>query len=195
MKRTKRITKAWQVLPLCAVSLIACGGGSNNGGNGNGNGNGGTPTPSAKGGFTATWQAISMDVTTYNGAGQPQQQTVDVPPLVKDPVSDRNLEMYVSFEGDKRVIYARYEGSGPGDSSYTIRQVMQHVGEGESEMYAVPSGNDLYTLRDGLLEETTTRQLDDGTGVLSVTKFRRLEKFPPEGWPTQTQSYEAGDQP
>lgn len=191
-----RITRAWRSLPLCAVLLVACSSSSgNNGGNGNGNGNGGdgTPAPSATGGFTSTWQAVSMEVTTYQGAEQPQQQTIEVPPLVEDSVSGRNVEMYVSFEGDKRVIYARYEGSGPGDSSYAIRQPMQHVGEGDSEMYGVPSGNDVYTLRDGLLEETSTRKLDDDKGFLAVVKYRRLEKFPPEGWPTQMESYEAGD--
>lgn len=136
--------------------------------------------PTGPGGFSSVWQAAKIEVTVYDRANptKPEQRTIDVPALMKAPASDKNVTLYVTFEGDERVTYARYEDS---NVHYRITHPALRLGDGDGAQYAVEK--DLYTLEDGVLTQTSARE-DDGTSMVLVTKFHTVA-FPPAGWPTE----------
>lgn len=164
-------------LGLSALLLVGCSNGSNNGNDGDG---GRPASPTGPGDFSSVWQAASMEVTVFDPANptEPQQRTIDVPALMKAPTTEKNVELYVTFEGDKRISYARYENT---DVYYRITHSAMPFGEGDGAQYSTE--NDLYTLEEGGLTQTTARE-SDGKSIVVTTKFRRVA-FPPAGWPTE----------
>lgn len=187
MRRDSRISL--YAVQLFAVFLAACGSSKNSGSSGPDGGL--ASSPSGPGNFSSVWQAASVEVSLYdtsNPTAAPPTQTVELPALTKEPTTGTNIELYVTFEGDKRVSYARYENT---NAYYRITESATHAGSGSSEMYSMMSSSSIYTLDDGLLKLTTTRQVDTKISI-TRTMFRKID-FPPAGWPTEKIDYQAGD--
>lgn len=152
----------------------------------NGGDNGKPDAPSGPGDFSSVWQAASMEVTVFDPANPttPAQRSIQVPALFKAPTTSTNVELYVTFEGDKRISYARYESS---NVYYRITHPATHFGDGDSAQYATDGA--LYTLENGLLTATSAHE-SASKSIVAKTTYRRVA-FPPAGWPTEKIDHEA----
>ena len=164
------------------------GGAPNDGGGGDtsSGGSGGSGGSSTPGDFSSVWQADSVELLLYDATGGIESQTVEMPAKVESPVDGREVEFYVTFEGEQRITYAYTEGD---PAYYRLLETAISV---SGDFYAVQSeeGSHSYSLEDGKLTEITQQSFGSAWTAFTTTTYKKVEDFPPSDWPSEVVDHE-----
>ncbi|HEY6723556.1 MAG TPA: hypothetical protein VI197_05965 [Polyangiaceae bacterium] len=168
------------------------GSGQSSGGTHTAGGGGETSTDGGggSGDFSAIWQAESTELMLFDAADPSslESHTVEVPAKVAAPGDEREVELYVQFEGEQRITYAYTEG----DPAYY--RILTPATRSGDEFYAVQTenGTHSYYFEDGKLIEGAQQVFGSAWSGYATTTYREVKDFPPGDWPSKAVTYEVG---
>ena len=163
------------------------GGDTSSGGSGNSSSDGGGG--SGTGDFSSVWQAESVELMFIDAANPHdfQSHTLEMPAKVEGPDDGREVELYLQFEGEFRITYAYSEG----DPAY-YRFSEPAVSSADFYSVQTASGIHSYSIEDGKLTDSAQQSFGSAWGGFTTTTYRKVDEFPPSGWPSKFVSYELG---